>query len=341
MENNKLSKILKLQILVVLAIAVTLSLGFYINKDATITLHLDQDVKQIVTRANTVEEFLTEQSIVLEKEGYINVSLEKAIDDNMDIIIKRPKTYTIELAGAKWETTSTYSTVEEVLTDSGVNFTKNDYAIPAFKSKIHPGHKISLFRVHEVKELVEEKIAFEKIVNKNPKLELGIVKTVQEGKEGIKQVESLSRFVNGSLVKKEVIGEKVISEPVNSIVERGTKNKVVTSRGDASYKKSMTMSATAYDLSFASCGKRPGDRGYGITASGTKARPGAVAVDPKVIPLGTKLYIESLDGTKDYGFATAEDTGGAIKGKKIDLFFHSAKDVRNFGRRNVKVYILN
>ena len=65
-----------------------------------------------------------------------------------------------------------------------------------------------------------------------------------------------------------------------------------------------------------------------------------VAVDPKVIPLGTKLYIQSLDGTKDYGFAIAEDTGGAIKGNKIDLFFESSEQVYKFGRRKVKVYIL-
>ena len=50
--------------------------------------------------------------------------------------------------------------------------------------------------------------------------------------------------------------------------------------------------------------------------------------------------MESLDGTKDYGFCTAEDTGGAIKNNRIDLFFNTAKEVRNFGRRKVKVYIL-
>ena len=71
-----------------------------------------------------------------------------------------------------------------------------------------------------------------------------------------------------------------------------------------------------------------------------KAGPGVVAVDPRVIPLGTKLYIESMDGWPDYGYAVAGDTGGAIKGNKIDLFYHSSKTVRQFGRRNVRVKIL-
>src|SRR5699024_2317005 len=99
-------------------------------------------------------------------------------------------------------------------------------------------------------------------------------------------------------------------------------------------RKAMNMTATAYDLSFQSTGKRPGDKSYGITASGTKAKVGTVAVDPNVIPLGTRLYVDG------YGFCVAEDTGGAIKGNRIDLFFNSTSEARNFGRRQVKVYIL-
>ena len=80
------------------------------------------------------------------------------------------------------------------------------------------------------------------------------------------------------------------------------------------------MVATAYTAGFESTGKRPGDRGYGITATGTKAKHGTVAVDPKVIPLGTELYIEDIGNIEgDYGYATALDTGGAIKNNRIDL----------------------
>ncbi len=62
---------------------------------------------------------------------------------------------------------------------------------------------------------------------------------------------------------------------------------------------------------------------------------------PKGNTAGYKLYVESLDSTKDYGFCVAEDTGGAIKGNKIDLFFNTAGEVKQFGRRKVKVYILD
>ncbi|HZJ98400.1 MAG TPA: 3D domain-containing protein, partial [Tissierellaceae bacterium] len=96
-----------------------------------------------------------------------------------------------------------------------------------------------------------------------------------------------------------------------------------------------TFEATAYDLSFESCGKHPDHPAYGITASGTKARLGVVAVDPKVIPLGTKLYVEG------YGNAIAEDVGGAIKGRLLDVFFNTKNECIQWGRKQVNVWIVD
>jgi 3D (Asp-Asp-Asp) domain-containing protein len=100
------------------------------------------------------------------------------------------------------------------------------------------------------------------------------------------------------------------------------------------YDKELNMSATAYTADYASTGKRPGDKYFGITASGLRAQVGVVAVDPSVIPLHTKMYIEG------YGFAVAGDTGSAVKGNIIDLYFDSSSEVRAFGRQKRKVYIL-
>ena len=105
-------------------------------------------------------------------------------------------------------------------------------------------------------------------------------------------------------------------------------NTITTSSGEViTYTKSLSVTATAYCLK-------------GTTASGTQSRYGAIAVDPKVIPLGTKMYIVSDDGKWIYGYATAEDTGGAIKGNKIDLFYDSYDTCIQFGRRSCTVYIL-
>ena len=83
------------------------------------------------------------------------------------------------------------------------------------------------------------------------------------------------------------------------------------------------------------------DSGGGKTAMGTAAGEGTVAVDPDVIPLGSRLYITAEDGSSwVYGYAVAEDTGGSIQGERVDLFFWSESDCRSFGRRTAKVYVL-
>jgi len=106
------------------------------------------------------------------------------------------------------------------------------------------------------------------------------------------------------------------------------------------YEGVMQLEATAYCACYECCGKYPGNKWYGITATGTRAKVGTIAVDPRVIPLGTKVYVEGLYGAKNYGYATAEDTGGAIKGKIIDLYFDTHRETINWGRQQVKVYIL-
>jgi 3D (Asp-Asp-Asp) domain-containing protein len=109
--------------------------------------------------------------------------------------------------------------------------------------------------------------------------------------------------------------------------------------------------STAYDLSYQSCGKYPSDVGYGNTAGGvsligkTRESARAVAVDPSVIPLGSKLYIEFPGKYKNFtGVYTAIDTGSAIKRNHIDLFMGDFNNilpdpsVAEFGRQGVIVY---
>lgn len=106
-------------------------------------------------------------------------------------------------------------------------------------------------------------------------------------------------------------------------------NYITTASGEAlSYSSVLSVEATAYT-------------GGGTTATGTSARYGAIAVDPKVIPYGTRMYIVSDDGKWIYGEATAEDCGGAIKGNIIDLYFDDYNTCIQFGRRNCTVYILD
>jgi len=107
-----------------------------------------------------------------------------------------------------------------------------------------------------------------------------------------------------------------------------------SSISDFKYTKEYTMLATAYTAGPESTGKSPGMRGYGVTASGMRVQPGVVAVDPRVIPLGTRLYVQG------YGYSIAADTGKAIKGNRIDVYKKTLSEAYGWGRKTVSVYIL-
>jgi 3D (Asp-Asp-Asp) domain-containing protein len=133
---------------------------------------------------------------------------------------------------------------------------------------------------------------------------------------------------NGKVVR-QVLLKEVRTEPKPVIMRIG-KQGYNASRSGFVRGRVLTMTATAY----LPRPKEMGKRATGRTANGMKARYGLVAVDPRVIPLGTMLFVEG------YGLALAADTGGAIKGNKIDLCMHDERAIRQFGRRKVVVHIL-
>lgn len=150
-------------------------------------------------------------------------------------------------------------------------------------------------------------------------------KVAQQGVKGkIQQVIEITT-ANGKEVSRKVLFEREIHPPKNEIVLIA-KPAIEQTRGSFTRKKTLEVTATAYS---------PNEPGLDWnTRSGMRAGHGIIAVDPKVIPLGTKVYVEG------YGFAIAADTGSAIKGMKIDVCFISLEDMRKWGVRKVKIHIL-
>jgi len=159
-------------------------------------------------------------------------------------------------------------------------------------------------------------------------LRVGSSKTVRAGVIGQKSVTYRVFFKDGKEVRREVIASKVLKKPIPEIVAMGSRGQLA-SRGYFSGRRTITMVATGYDPSPSSNG------GSSHTSTGLKIGHGVVAVDPHFIPLGTRLYIEG------YGYAVAADTGGAIKGNRIDLGHDTAAAARRVGRRKVTVHILD
>lgn len=198
--------------------------------------------------------------------------------------------------------------------------------------------------VNSKAEKKNEQVKFETVYKEDDSLNKGVEKVVQEGKNGKKVVEYKVTFENGKEKKRDVIKENVTSNKTDKVVVRGTKEKVVATPVSNVSTSSATSSSSSSASSTPSGGKTykmestaysgGGTTAYGINLS---ANPGlkVIAVDPRIIPLGSKVWVEG------YGEAIAGDTGGAIKGNIVDVYFPNESQCYSWGRRMVTVKVLN
>lgn len=228
------------------------------------------------------------------------------------------------------------STISDVLSENGIVLGDEDIISLPLETVVTDGMDVEITKVlHETREVSEE-IAFETEKRPSSMMNKGTTKVIQEGNPGSKKVVYDIKTENGIEVSRTVMSETVIEEPQKKILEYGTKEVskggiVTTWSGEKlAYKRVLNMTATAYTT------ERTSDK---ITATGKVARVGYVAVDPKVIPLGSKLYILAANGKSwCYGIAYAQDTG--VRGNKIDLFFDTYNECIKFGRKKATVYVL-
>lgn len=179
------------------------------------------------------------------------------------------------------------------------------------------------------KEIIErEVIRYGTQYIRNPNLEVEVEKITQEGLNGERTNFYGATYWQGKLTEKK-LSRSEVKQPENRIVEIGTKyywkeNNINGS--NIKYWKKMNVWATSYDANCLGCSGR--------TYTGTAVILGTCAVDPRLIKLGSRFYVPG------YGLCRAEDIGGAIKGKKIDLGFPSVKE-GFWSARNVDIYLLD
>jgi 3D (Asp-Asp-Asp) domain-containing protein len=176
-----------------------------------------------------------------------------------------------------------------------------------------------------------EPIPYPTLRRSSSELRSGTSKTVRAGVNGEKVSTYKVTLKDDVETKRELVSSRVLRKPVPEIVAVGRGRELASRGGYASGRRVLVMVATGYSPSPADNG---GNRS-GRTAIGLRIGRGVVAVDPRFIPLGTRLYIEG------YGYAVAADTGGAIKGNRIDLGHDSRGGANRFGRRRVIVHVLD
>ncbi len=311
----------------------------------------ENSTKTIKTKQETVEDFLEAHDISLGTHDSISLDSDTPISDNTEIVIKRGMPITIAMDGHIIMCSTTKSTVGEALLETGLYPNEDDLISPAPETPLSENTVINITRVNSENVIITELIENTTVYVDDKDLTTGETKVITKGSKGACEVTVRIIYNNGVEVSREEISRVVTQEPVNTVIANGTKPKAtptpkptkkpetksaVKSESKSgtvngkSYSKKLTMTATGYSA-FNSDGSR------GKTASGKTAAYGLVAVDKNVIPLGTKLYIEG------YGEAIAADTGGAIKGNKIDLCFEmtNAEIRKKFGKKTVEVYILD
>lgn len=288
-----------------------------------------------MTTASTVGEFLKTENIQVASHDELSVASDEEITDTLTIDIDRA--VKVSVTDGTNETTDVYTTadtVEALLKEQQLELSDLDRVEPGIEKTVTADMAVDVIRVEEVTDVVEEEVAFSTVRKNDSSLTKGKEQVVASGSNGLVEKRFTVVLENGKEVSRELVSEDVKKEAAQRVVAVGTKAiQQAPSRGTSSAVagKTITMEATAYNWDCATCD------GRGLTATGynLKANPdGVIAVDPRVIPLGTKVYVEG------YGYAVARDTGGAIKGNRIDVHMRSISAARQFGRQTVKVTII-
>ncbi len=289
---------------------------------------------QHVTSAQTVGEFLKERGITPGPRDYVHPAADTPLTDNSIVDYSPAVPVRLITASGSKTIVTTAGDVGALLEEQGIRLGKHDIVRPSLADPIFAYGTIRISRVVKWVSSEKRRIAERTIHEIDFSLPPGAVRILHRGQPGVALTMVDYTQTDGRLHKR-ILSTRMLSKPKTRVVAEGvgTQDAIAdfARRGleKTSYIASgaMDMIATAYTAGCAGCS--------GYTATGYRAGHGIVAVDPSVIPLGTRLYIPG------YGFAIAGDTGGAIHGDRIDLGFDSLSDAVQFGRRPVKVYTLH
>lgn len=296
--------------------------------------------------------FATDPAQILDEAGFNLETGDKYTTQETDgvseITIQRAQTITIFNCGEQVEVQSYGETVEQLLTRSGIP-TYGDYKVSCgLGDATFDGMQITVDYVLKNQQTYTVELPYETTYCYDDTLPEGEEVVLLEGSMGQAIRTDDVWYENYAEENRINVEETILKQPVNRCILKGTGENVgeertkpligdgfiVTTDGQVlTYSRKDQFSATAYTKTDAGCDD--------ITATGTQVRVGVVAVDPTVVPYGTQMFIVTNDGAYIYGVGSAEDCGGGIIGKHLDLYFETDPECWKFGMRNCTVYFLN
>lgn len=318
-----------------------------LQKAIECTIHCNDYTCVIRSQPSTVKAILESVGFELSPNDEVSISLDEVIDTNIEFDFKQKRQIFLKDGGGERSTVLVnLGTVQNTLNSLGISIGEHDKVNQDLSAMVTDGMEIQVDRVEIKENRVKKEIPFKSNVRKNSSLEVGKVNIITPGKNGEREVTVKETILNGQVVTSEEFDSVTLSEPTDEVKEIGTRPPTSRPSGVAKihdgyltdhfgnnvkFKRKYTGKCTAYSS--------PG----GCTASGLPAEFGNIAVNPVVIPYGTKLYICSPDGSYLYGYATAADTGDFVhdgSGIFADLGFNSNAECCEHGARTMCIFVL-
>lgn len=296
---------------------------YLIPQDVTVEYYsfTDEDkTLEVSSRATTAEGVLEDAGIEVGENDYVYPAADVKLKSGDTVVVKKSVETKAEIIGKEETFYLIPGTAEDNLKFNNVPYDKDDMVVPHKEEAVKADTHLVFKEVHFTTEEKQEKVAAQSVVVLDPSLYSGKVATTA-GHDGEGIFEYKTTYVNGVATGTSKEVKKWIDEPVDNALRLGTSLTGHT----GTYKVSRTFIAntTAYYM---------GENARG--AAGGRCVYGTCAVDPRVIPYGTLLFVEG------YGVAVANDCGGAVKGNILDLWMHSYNESCQWGRRYVKAYVL-
>ncbi|WP_449241028.1 ubiquitin-like domain-containing protein [Desulfoscipio gibsoniae] len=308
--------------LLAIALLVMAIISAYQGAKKEVNLLVDGKQYQVHTFHNDVNGLLNENGIVLKEKDRVSPVPATVLNDGMTVKVRRAVPVQLQVGTEQYQLISSAETVGEVLKEKGVVLGERDVVTPGLSTRLDKEARIQVDRI--TTQVIEEKAPIPYRIQRENDATLfrGVVRVINSGREGLEKKMWEIVYKNGEKMEKNLLASSVLEVPVDRVVRVGTMQTVNRGGNTIRFSRAYDMVATAYS--------HTGNN----TSTGISPHVGVVAVDPSVIPMGSRLYVEG------YGYGRAMDKGRSIKGSRIDVFLESHSQAVSWGRRTVKVYLL-
>jgi uncharacterized protein YabE (DUF348 family)/3D (Asp-Asp-Asp) domain-containing protein len=313
-----------------------------VERARPVSVYFDGMRLDTMSAAVTVQDLLADLGVTVREGDLVTPALDAAVTAGSVIQLSTARTVGVVVDGQHQTLYTLANTVADVVNVLGMELGPEDTVSPPLDTPIVPGLDVEIRTVRTVNEVAEEPIQPHIITTYDPEMSEGDTQLV-EGVPGLRRVTYALVVRNGVRdSNREIIAQETLREPVPTTRIVGTKPRPGSSKptidvaGDGAptaYSRRLHVRATWYNLDHGAF--PPDSPHYGTTASGVKAGWGTCAVDPSVIPLGTRFYVPG------YGWCTALDTGALVIGHHIDIFFPNEVGDPGWGEQYIDIYIVD